>query len=924
MRLTPTVRNWLMAPIAIMLISIVVAAPTSGADEPVAGSQGIDTALPLTDSAVIVSGRDDFADLKITVNQTKDLTNQAVSVTWEGGVPTRAGAGRFSANYLQVMQCWGDDDGTNAANPGPPPEQCVQGAVAGTFGGIPGTLYPVGFALTRVISRSTWDNFDQAVGFLDTTSTNVWRPFRAVDGTIINSHIDPAFNPSVSGGNFWQNPYFDIVTTNEIAGGVTRANGTGAELIQVLTGVQSTGLGCGQRVQLVNGAPQIPKCWLVIVPRGEPAVENVETPFDVNADQVGVATSPVAPIAWANRIAVPLEFSPVDSPCRLGDDERQVSGNEMVQSAVASWQPALCGGGRLPPFSYAAVGDPTARRQITAPTFGSPGLVAISQPIPASQASDRNPIVYAPLTASGVTIGFNIERVPKPTSPAAAQELAGVRVADLNLTPRLVAKLLTQSYTLSVRIIEKPDYDWVDTNPSHIGLDPDFVQFNPEFSMLGNGDRNFSSLTVPTGNSDAARQLWEWVLGDPEARAWLNGQPDQWDMRVNPVYSTTAANNPTGFPFADTTPLSFPKADPFCFRSGPIGARGVVPPPLCGTDWLPYARSFEEAATMTRGAFDRARVVLNNFAIDAGVAWSRSEPQLLGFRTFMSVTDTSSAARYGLQTARLSRAGDNRPDRTFVGPTEQGLRAGVESMKPREIATFREPAVLGQPAEAYPLTTLTYAAVAPLTLDAEARSDYAEFVRYVATDGQAPGTELGNLPIGYLPLPDSLTAQALTTADAIVALQPTPTPTPTPAPAPTLAPAPPPAPAPEAVPSASIPQQPTTGAPSASTPVRRAPTTGSAPATTTVPVEQPTPESTVVETPNEGEVTADEESEEIPSPSTVATPDEGTAVTRYAVPAASGVALMSALLALELTKRPRRTPRGADGLTGSMPAGGPA
>ena len=173
-------------------------------------------------------------------------------------------------------------------------------------------------------------------------------------------------------------------------------------------------------------------------------------------------------------------------------------------------------------------------------------------------------------------------------------------------------------------------------------------------------------------------------------------------MRVNPAYSTTAANNPTGFPFADPAPQSFPKADPYCYRSGPVGALGVVPPPLCGTDWLPYARNFEEAATMTRAAFDRARVVLNAFAIDASSAWSRSEPQFLGYRTFLSVTDTSSAARYGLQTARLSRAGDNRPERTFVGPTEQGLRAGVESMKPREIATFGEAAVLEQPRRGVP------------------------------------------------------------------------------------------------------------------------------------------------------------------------------------------------------------------------------
>lgn len=913
MRLTSTLRNWLMAVLAVPLGAVALGLPISAADDDgLAGSQGTDTSLPLTDSAMTVNGRGQFADLKITVNQTKNLANQAISITWEGGQPTRAGSGRFSAHYLQFMQCWGEDDGTVSENPGPPPEQCVQGAVAGTYGGIPGVLYPTGFALSRIISRSTWPNFDESIGVLDPRSTNVWRPFRAVDGTVIDSHTDPTFNPSVVGGNFWQNPYFDIVTTNEIAGGVTRPNGTGAELMQVLTGVQSTGLGCGQRVLVVDDSdPQLPKCWLVIVPRGEPSDENVGTPFAINADQTGVATSPVSPTAWANRIAVPLEFSPVDSPCRLGDDERQIAGNELVLSAVASWQPALCGSRQLPPFGYAPIGDPTARRQITSPTVGSPSLVAISQPVDASQISEQNPIVYAPLTASGVAIGFNIERAPQPTAPASAQQVAGVRIADLNLTPRLVAKLLTQSYSLAVQIIDEPDYDWVESNPFHLGVDPEFVQFNPEFAVLRNGDRNFSSLTIPAGNSDAANQVWEWVLSDPEARAWLDGQPDEWGMRVNPVYSTTAAGNSTGFPFGDPTPVSFPKADPHCYRSGPVGALGVVPPPLCGTDWLPYARSFEEAAAMTRAAFDRARVVLNPFAIDASNAWSRSDPQFLGSRTFISMTDTSSAARYGLQTARLSRAGDNGPDRVFVGPTEEGLRAGVGSMKPREHPTFLEPAPLDQPADAYPLTTLTYGAIAPLTLEAEARSDYADFVRYAATDGQTPGTDLGSLPIGYLPLPDLLVDQALTAAESIIALQP-PDPAPAPAPAEPI-PVPTPAPEPTPAPTPAAPQLPVASSSPASPPAARPPAArppAASSAATTAPVGE-VPESTAPETAEGEEVVADRELEE-PSIPSAATPSDSPPASRYAVPVASGMALLSALAALELTKRPRRAPRHDD------------
>ncbi len=50
----------------------------------------------------------EFADLKVTVSQTKDLINQVVKVSWTGGTPTVPGVGSFAANYLQIMQCWGD------------------------------------------------------------------------------------------------------------------------------------------------------------------------------------------------------------------------------------------------------------------------------------------------------------------------------------------------------------------------------------------------------------------------------------------------------------------------------------------------------------------------------------------------------------------------------------------------------------------------------------------------------------------------------------------------------------------------------------------------------------------------------------------------------------------------------------------------
>jgi hypothetical protein len=368
-------------PSVMALALLTFAAPATGsAGAP--GSAGTDTSLPATDSQVTVSGRGPFADLEITINQTRNLVNQAVSLTWTGGRPTIEGPGRFGGNYLQILQCWGDDDGTNPANPGPPPEQCVQGAVGGVYGGLPGGVYPGGFTISRVINRTGWPNHDPAVGVADPRTTNVWRPFRAVHGTVIDVHTDPDFNPSVLGGNFWLNPYFNVVTTNEIAGAVTSEEGTGSELFTIDTGVESSGLGCGQRVEpLAGGGFREPQCWLVIVPRGTPEEENVGTPFEENASQFGVVTSPLAPTAWEHRIAVPLGFNPVDSACSINAADRRMTGSELFVSALANWQPSLCASGDRPPYVFGTVSDALARQQLLSGAAGAAGMAVTPRPI---------------------------------------------------------------------------------------------------------------------------------------------------------------------------------------------------------------------------------------------------------------------------------------------------------------------------------------------------------------------------------------------------------------------------------------------------------------------------------------------------------------------------------------------------------------
>lgn len=863
-------------------------ARASLASAELAGSQGTDTRLPPTPSQLTVNGRGAFAGLAVTVNQTGSLNNQAVSVSWTGGSPTLNGPFAYSGNFMQIMQCWGDDDGSVPGNPGPPPEQCIFGAAGAKYGGGGGTL-PPGLTSTRIIARTDWANFSPTVGVADFTTSNVWRKFRSVTGDEVGVHIDSNFNPAVGGAGFWLNPFFNIITTNEVSAAATRKDGTGEALIEVQTGVESTGLGCGQRVvPQLDGSKAVPKCWLVVVPRGTPTAENVNTAFQDGANDYGVSTSPLSPAAWANRIAIPIEFNPVDSPCEIGADERRLVGTELALRAIANWQPSLCLAGGLPPYSFAPASDATARQQLTSGSFGAPRMVAVSRPIAPDQIDAANPVVYSPLAISGITIGFNIERIPLPNAGAAFEDVRGERVARMNLTPRLVAKLLTQSYRGAVTYVSQaPPYTWLPGNPLDLGRDPDFVQFNPEFAKLAVSDpRTFSGLVVPAGNSDAAQQLWQWIFADAEALAFLKGTPDPWGMKVNPAYAATAALNTLGSAFGTPMPNSFPKAEPYCYQAPGVGDRGtVIPPPMCGTDWFPYSRGFSESARIGRVAYDGAKINLDPFALSTNGAWKSVTPQGIGERAMLVVTDTPSASLFGLQTAALSRAGDDGADRVFTTPTSSSLLSAVSAMTSPTDQTVLEPPTSGLPVSAYPLATVTYAASTPVAMTAQERIDYAAFLEYAVGAGQNPGPDLGQLPAGYAPLTQALKDRAATAIVKVRTLQaPAPTTTTTPTTRPTYRPP------------VTYPTYPDYSTPDYTVPIETVPTES-------VPVDGAT--TTTIGGPT---TTTSSASTTTVIPAAVVTPRSPSGRGRFAVVVLGVMVLGSALAALEITKRPRRRP----------------
>jgi hypothetical protein len=295
----------------------------------------------------------------------------------------------------------------------------------------------------------------------------------------------------------------------------------------------------------------------------------------------------------------------------------------------------------------------------------------------------------------------------------------------------------------------------------------------------------------------------------------------------------------------------------------------------------------------------------------------------------LALTNTPSAERFGLQTASLSRAGDDVNARSFVKATDTSLTLGVSAMAPNSEPSVLEPVPTAVDPGAYPLTNLAYAVVSPLLLDSAARSDYAAFITYGTGAGQVSGDNYGQLPRGYTPLPNVLRTQALAAAklvttmttpvvdDTTTTTSSTTTTTTTTATSTstsvTVA-----SEAPTTLSAASYPavvsyppvynggdgSSSDSGGESSTPPVTDAPVTetSAAPLDSTPPSSE-TSVAAVVQTTALPSIRAATTSTPVPS---VVTPNAKVARSRYAVPGIGVVALGSALGALEISKRPRR------------------
>ncbi|GGH51306.1 hypothetical protein [Microbacterium album] len=707
----------------------------------------------------------DFKDLEVTVSQTRGLRDQAVTVTAKGLAPTVRTTGQGVRNYLHVFQCWGPD---------PLADDFAQTCQWGGY-----SNKEVGGSIPPTIRNLFGDDSNSIIG-------RGGVPFRAVTGDVSAPEQIYPGGPGTSGfPTQGIQHFFTASTSNERPFVPVAADGTARTNFVVQSGAAQPYLGCGDRRSAAGE-----RCWLVVVPRGShsgalPDGPVCGRPLPDNSYgrqttiQIGEPLSPDCSF-WDNRVVVPLDFDDPYLSCPPGSAERGVVGSELVSDALSSWQPRLCAGADGAAFNLTTNTGNLARAQLLT---GQTGMVAVSRPLTERTIGPTDPsllaqadVRYAPLANTALVIGF------------VAESQQGTVYSDVRLTPRLIAKLLTQSYRGNVPYINA---SWNAANrvsESFAALRLDHLVDDEEWGALGNPpaprgpgegvDRGENAWVVvgPHGD-DAIAQLWEYVLADADAVAFLRGEPDPWGNTVNRYYLPPDHDDAAGggYDLLSAPPDAFPKIDQSLVPTAATAATDYRGMQIDSTSFHPYSASFQANAVRIANVDRR---MTNRWDKDSLAGWTAEPPllPLLTGRLLLGPVTASAAEHFGLHAAQLAlpleettTAETVRTAREFVPYSDGTVAAAVAAATVDPDTGMAVPDAASLPPGAYPLATTLYAAVdlnSP-RLDAPARADYALLLDYAAGQGNVRATARGGLPDGYVPLTETQTAAARQLAAAL-------------------------------------------------------------------------------------------------------------------------------------------------------------
>jgi hypothetical protein len=778
-----------------------------------------------------VNGVDVVADTRkvsLQVETTNNLRDQqGISVSWTGAHPSANisldpnSESAFQAEYPMVLlQCRGTDSASAPVSEQVSPQTCWT-----PFYGTRSQLNNQGednrnidvgafpaWRLDRYASQADRQQFANEPATTaplcpNSHSAAEYRlPFRAANGKLyygssgVNSDSFCGPPPPEAAAHADQNSAIDLPDNATFA--ATRADGSGSALFNIRDNQTNASLGCSSTVA----------CTLVAIPilgiscdggAGLPAADrpaatamlpNLPQDAETECERAGnypagspqVTGNPQQDYSvsgslwwsasnWRNRISIPLQLAPPSNVCDLVSTKTPVNvyGSELLVQASTQWSARFCLDKQRSPFKHVQFSEPQARNLLAAGTIEAAFTsYSATNPYP-------TPTVHAPVAATGFALSYTIDDTSKHA------------YTKLRLTPRLLAKLLTESYPFAADLrqmyrVHDPYYGDINplkNNPLNITFDPEFQALNPGIPASAADVGGRAALLSIGSNSDVAHALTAYINADPEARAWLDGKPDPWGMVVNPNYRGISLPVET-MPGLDsfTYPAKYGAEDSCTFNVDP-------PVPFLPLVSAPIARLVDIAQSVqyaVPGSQTRCTNARNDLTNTNYFQWTRAQKQTPGFRFLIGVTSLGDARRYGLNTASLQSystadAATKFTDdsgRSFVAPTDDALRQTAALMKFAQDST-------GWPvpydqldskagAAAYPGLMLIYADIPTRGLPAKDAAAYAAMLKYIVDGGQQPGSGAGQLPAGFLPLTaanglGSLADYSLHAADLVAA-----------------------------------------------------------------------------------------------------------------------------------------------------------
>lgn len=565
----------------------------------------------------------------------------------------------------------------------------------------------------------TWTGF--------TPSSSVLYGPDATDYPVLVAECDTAkprfWNQCYGANNGGVEGAFGAYGPQNTAYATTSPDGTGELNIQILTAFQNQFLNCGIHHL----------CSLVIVPSqggntlgAHPVCSDHS--IDVGGTDQGqyAFSAETGQCSWADRIVVPLRFAPAPSNCPIRNTTFTALGSPMLGRAINQWIAALCSSANPLTITYnSALTEPQA---ITDVPLGLGDIALTTRPGPANPGG-KHTYTYAPLAISAVSIAYWIDN-----------PVTGKPLTTLKLDPRLVAKLLTQSYDfqnegcgggLAPKVIGCDGA--VDGNPFSLFADPEFRKLNPKVPAPTGYGAEFQIPTVEAGHSDMTWEVTRWIADNSDASDFMTGQFDPWGMHVNTDY--------LGLKY----PIdSFTSEDPY-----PVIAHLYSPV-------FPLNSVAQYQAANWDPGTDWEKDDTGNFP--------KNPIEIPGERGLISILDEGNAAAFRFPVAEI------RNDKgRYVAPSVKSMAAALPSLVPSGSNKVTEAVDYArQKAGAYPLTMVIYAMVPTSGISAHKAAAIARFLDFVAGPGQKRGVEPGELPPGFLPLTGSMRTETLLAASKVL------------------------------------------------------------------------------------------------------------------------------------------------------------